>query len=55
MSKIPARFITLEGIDGCGKSTQAGLLCDFLGAKGINTELTREPGGTGIGKAIRQV
>ena len=55
MSKIPARFITLEGIDGCGKSTQARLLCDFLRAKGINTELTREPGGTRIGKAIRQV
>ena len=55
MSKIPARFITLEGIDGCGKSTQARLLSDFLRAKGINTELTREPGGTRIGKAIRQV
>ena len=55
MSKIPARFITLEGIDGCGKSTQARLLCDFLRAKSINTELTREPGGTRIGKAIRQV
>ena len=55
MSKIPARFITLEGIDGCGKSTQARLLSDFLRARGINTELTREPGGTRIGKAIRQV
>ena len=55
MSKIPARFITLEGIDGCGKSTQARLLSDFLCARGINTELTREPGGTRIGKAIRQV
>ena len=55
MSKIPARFITLEGIDGCGKSTQARLLCDLLRARGVNTELTREPGGTRIGKAIRQV
>lgn len=55
MSKIPARFITLEGIDGCGKSTQAKLLSEFLSARGINTELTREPGGTRIGKAIRQV
>ena len=55
MSKIPARFITLEGIDGCGKSTQAKLLSEFLSARGINTELTREPGGTRIGKSIRRV
>ncbi len=55
MSKMPPRFITLEGIDGCGKSTQARLLSEFLLARGINTELTREPGGTRIGKAIRQV
>ena len=55
MSKIPARFITLEGIDGGGKSTQARLLCNFLCARGTNTELTQEPGGTRIGKAIRQV
>ena len=55
MSKIPPRFITLEGIDGCGKSTQTRLLSEFLLARGINTELTREPGGTRIGKAIRQV
>jgi len=55
MSKIPPRFITLEGIDGCGKSTQARLLSEFLLGRGINTELTREPGGTRIGKAIRQV
>ena len=55
MSKIPPRFITLEGIDGCGKSTQSRLLSEFLLGRGINTELTREPGGTRIGKAIRQV
>ena len=55
MSKIPPRFITLEGIDGCGKGTQARLLSEFLLGSGINTELTREPGGTRIGKAIRQV
>lgn len=40
------RFITLEGIDGAGKSTQANLLADFVREKGHQVFLTREPGGS---------
>jgi dTMP kinase len=42
------RLIALEGVDGCGKSTQARLLADALGA-----ELTFEPGATGLGQVLR--
>jgi dTMP kinase len=52
---LQGKFITFEGIDGCGKTTQAKLLCDRLRSKGLTVELTREPGGTEIGSAIRQV
>ena len=48
-------FITFEGIDGCGKSTQAKLLLDYLNDKGTSTILVREPGGTRISEEIRQV
>ncbi len=47
------RFIALEGGEGAGKSTQARLLCDALVARGIDTVLTREPGGTRLAEAIR--
>lgn len=46
-------FITLEGADGCGKSTQAGLLADALGARGREVVRLREPGGTPISEKIR--
>ncbi|RLC27636.1 MAG: dTMP kinase [Deltaproteobacteria bacterium] len=46
-------FITFEGIEGCGKSTQAARLVDRLNLQGIPTLLTCEPGGTPIGKGIR--
>jgi len=48
-----ARFIALEGGEGVGKSTQAKLLADELGRRGIAVELTREPGGTPGAEAIR--
>jgi dTMP kinase len=48
-------FITLEGIEGCGKSTHAALLAKDLTGRGYDCLLTREPGGTGLGEAIRRV
>ncbi len=48
-------FITLEGPDGSGKSTQAALLVDFLRQRGCDVLATREPGGTAIGDQIRLV
>lgn len=47
------RFITLEGGEGAGKSTQAALLAEALRARGHDVLLTREPGGTGGAEAIR--
>lgn len=49
------RFITFEGCDGTGKSTQLGLLARHLSARGKSCVLTREPGGTTLGQHIRQV
>jgi len=48
-------FITLEGVEGCGKTTQMTLLRDRLEADGRRVLLTREPGGTPIGEAIREI
>ncbi len=48
-------FITLEGIEGCGKSTQARRLVDRLEGAGVSSILTLEPGGTPIGKEIRRI
>ena len=54
MSKT-GRFITFEGIDGAGKSTQIGFVHDWLNARGIEVLLTREPGGTPVGEALREL
>jgi len=48
-------FITFEGIDGCGKSTQLNMLKDYLEAQGKDLLIVREPGGTDIGEKIREV
>ena len=48
-------FITLEGADGCGKSTQAALLGDVIEASGREVVRLREPGGTLISEKIREL
>ena len=48
-------FITFEGLDGCGKSTQMELLASGLGALGYVVLMTREPGGTPLGEAVRHI
>ena len=48
-------FISVEGTDGAGKSTQIELLLNYLKDKGCNCVFTREPGGTYIGEKIRNI
>ncbi len=55
MLKTRGLLITLEGIDGCGKSTQAVILQRYLEESGLPHVMVREPGGTAVGEDIRQV
>src|SRR5271168_4696228 len=57
ISDVPARgkFITFEGLDGSGKSTQTEKLARSLRAHGLSVTVTREPGGTASGEKIREV
>ena len=48
-------FISFEGVDGCGKSTQVKLLKDKIASEGIKVELVREPGGLKISEEIRKI
>ncbi|MFO0809560.1 MAG: dTMP kinase [Gemmataceae bacterium] len=49
------RFITLDGIDGTGKSTQCRLLADWLRGRGVDVVTCRDPGGTPLGDALRSI
>lgn len=52
---MTGKFITLEGIDGAGKSTHLGWLAERVRARGIEVVITREPGGTPLGEKLREL
>ena len=49
------KFITLEGVDGAGKSTHLDFIAEWLRARGHEVVVTREPGGTSLGEALREL
>jgi len=55
MPEARGRFITLEGIDGAGKSTHAAWLVEAIAARGHRVTATREPGGTAVGETLRDL
>jgi len=48
-------FLSIDGVDGAGKSTQIRLLCDWLRARGHDVVTCRDPGSTPLGEAVRQI
>lgn len=51
----PGKFITLEGVDGAGKSTHLGFVADWMRLQGREVIVTREPGGTPLGETLREL
>ncbi|MDP3123512.1 MAG: dTMP kinase, partial [Thiobacillus sp.] len=51
----PGKFITLEGVDGAGKSTHLAFVADWLRGQGREVVVTREPGGTALGETLREL
>src|SRR2546430_8840744 len=49
------RFVSFEGIEGCGKTTQIDLLSQYLTERKLPFTITREPGGTAVGEGIRKI
>jgi len=49
------RFVSFEGIEGCGKTTQIALLSEYLKKQAVAHTITREPGGTAVGEGIRKI
>ena len=52
---LQGKFISFEGIDGCGKTTQAAMLAEYLEHRGYRVLLTREPGGTALGREVSRL
>lgn len=52
---MPGLFITFEGMDGCGKSTQLNMLARALEGRALDFLVTREPGGTPLGEGVREL
>ena len=52
---VKGLFITFEGADGCGKTTQMKLLAEYLRNKNLDVVLTREPGAKGLGEKVREI
>jgi len=55
MKKTKGFLVTIEGCEGCGKSTQSELLKQYLQSKGVNVVLTREPGGSVVAEKVRDI
>jgi len=53
VNRMPGRFITIEGIEGAGKSTNLALVLEMLQSAGKSVVVTREPGGTPLGEDLR--
>src|SRR5206468_4303563 len=49
------KFVSFEGIEGCGKTTQIALLSEYLKKHSVPHTITREPGGTAVGEGIRRI